>query len=800
MTKTKIKELLKSQILILDGATGTELQKKGLPAGVCPELWCLDHPDIIKDVHAAYAGAGAQIVYTCTFGANRFKLQQYHAEKDVYSVNRQLALLAKKACGDKALVAGDIGPTGLFIEPFGSLAFEEAVEAFQQQARGLLDGGCDLLVIETMIDIQETRAALLAVKELSNIFTITSLTFEKDGHTLGGTPPESAIITLQSLGADTAGCNCSTGPEQMAAIIAAMKPYATIPLLAKPNAGMPRLEGSQTVFDMDAQNFAASARKLARAGANLLGGCCGTTPAHIAALTKAVGGKKPVKPRRSSLSALSSATSFIEFRDNQPLLIIGERINPTGKKALQQELAEGQYSLVRQMAREQEAQGASLLDINVGQPGLDEAQTARQVISLLSVASRLPLVIDSSRVETIEAALRLYPGRMLINSISGEKEKLARLLPLAAKYGAMFILLPLTDGDIPKTAARRQEIIQAIFGKAQEFGLTKDDFVVDGLVMAVASDTQAARETLATVRLCNKRLKSKTLLGLSNVSFGMPGRPWLNASFLAMAQYCGLTMAIANPAGIELMNVKKASDALMAKDQASINFIHHFSQQAQALPSQGAQNNLSPEEKIAQAVLDGNGDQIVALLDQALKGGQTAHRLVDEILIPAIVRVGDLYEKKVYFLPQLMAAAETMKKALSHLDPYLKTKPGLEKGKVLLATVRGDIHDIGKNIVALLLKNYGYRVIDLGKDVPDQAIIDAAKTQCPDIIGLSALMTTTMINMKEVIALARAQGVAAHFLAGGAVVTQAYAESIGAFFAKDGVAAVKAIEKLLAKN
>ena len=800
MTKSlKIKNLLDKQVIILDGATGTELQEKGMLAGVCPEIWCLENPTVIQGVHASYQKAGAQVVYTCTFGANRFKLKQYGVKKDVYSVNRELARLAKQACGKKTLIAGDIGPTGLFIEPFGPLSFEEAVDAFREQARGLIDGGCDLIVIETMIDIQEARAALLAVKELSDIFTMVSMTYEKDGHTLGGTPPESALITLQSLGADAVGCNCSAGPEQMVEFITAMKPYATVPLLAKPNAGMPRLEGLKTVFDMDAKIFAAYAKKLVAAGANLLGGCCGTTPDHIQSLVKAVTGRKPVKPRRTSVAALSSARSFLHLDENQSLFVVGERINPTGKKALQQELMEGKMSIIRQMAQEQEAQGASLLDINIGQPGIDEVQTIKKVIGLLSTSARLPLVIDSSRVETIEAALRIYPGRMLINSISGEKEKLARLLPLAAKYGAMFILLPLTDGDIPHTAKKRQMVIQSIFQKAQKFGLTKDDFIVDGLTMAVASDATAARETLATLGWCKKTFKCKTILGLSNVSFGMPGRPWLNAAFLAMAQYCGLTMAIANPASVELMNVKKASDMLIAKDKAALHFINHFAEPSAAVLPKSAGGDVSPEEKVTAAILDGDRDHIATLIEAVLKGGRTAGVLVDEILIPAIVRVGDMYEKKIYFLPQLMAAAEAMKKALIYLDPYLKKTTAAEKGKVILATVRGDIHDIGKNIVALLLRNYGYSVIDLGKDVRDEVIIEAAKKEKPDVIGLSALMTTTMVNMKEVIRLVRAQGIKTDFLVGGAVVTEAYAASIGASFAKDGVAAVRVIDQLMKK-
>jgi 5-methyltetrahydrofolate--homocysteine methyltransferase len=797
--KIKIKRLLRDSIVIADGATGTELQKKGLPAGACPEAWCLENPQVLRAVHLSYVGSGAQIVYTCTFGANRFKLQQYGMADQVYRINRELARLAKKACGAKTLVAGDIGPTGLFIEPFGPLAFEEAVAAFREQVRGLIDGGCDLIVIETMIDIQESRAALLAVKEIADIFTIVSMTYEEDGRTLSGTDAASALVTLQALGADAVGCNCSTGPGKMVEVIKTMKPYATVPLLAKPNAGLPRLENGKTVFDMEAKAFASFGEQFVQAGANMLGGCCGTTPAHIRELARATAGCKPQPPVRKSISALSSARGFLYLDENQPLFIIGERINPTGKKALQQELTEGKTSIIRQMAAEQEKQGANLLDVNVGQPGIDEVATIKSVIGLLSTISRLPLAIDSSKIETIEAALRIYPGRMLINSISGETEKLSRLLPLAAKYGAMFILLPLTAGEIPGTAQGRKKVIQNIYREAKKYSLTKDDFVVDCLVMAVASDPQAARETIETVRWCRTSFKSKTILGISNVSFGMPGRSWLNATFLAMAQYCGLTMAIANPASAELMNMKKAADVLVAGKNAARYFIEHFTSQTAPAPGGTGKEILTPADKIAAAIMDGDRDNIIGLLTEALAAGGKAAELIDAVMIPAIVRVGDLYEKKVYFLPQLMAAAETMKKALAFLEPHLQKTAAADKGKIILATVRGDIHDIGKNIVALLLRNYGYCVIDLGKDVDDQVIIDAAKSENPGIIGLSALMTTTMVNMKEVISLARNQGIKTDFLIGGAVVTEAYAQSIGAFFAKDGVEAVKIVEKIINK-
>ena len=438
-----------------------------------------------------------------------------------------------------------------------------------------------------------------------------------------------------------------------------------------------------------------------------------------------------------------------------------------------------------------------MLDINVGQPVIDEVKTIKAVIGLLTTAIKLPLVVDSSRIETIEAALRIYPGRMLINSISGEKEKMARLLPLAAKYGAMFILLPLTEGELPKTAPKRQTLVKNIFQKAKKFGFTKDDFIVDCLVMAVASDPNAAQETLKTLYWCTHTFKSKTNLGLSNVSFGMPGRPWLIATFLAMAQFCGLTMAIANPASTELMNVKKAGDILIAKDKDALRFIEHFSAQANVNSVPAAIKILTPQEKIASAIMEGDRENILSFIEAALSAGGSAPELVNKVMIPSIVRVGDLYEKKIYFLPQLMAAAETMKKALGFLEPLLKRDAAGNKGKIVLATVKGDIHDIGKNIVALLLRNYGYHVIDLGKDVAAETIITAAKKQNSDVIALSALMTTTMVNMKDLITLARAKGITKPFMIGGAVVTEAYANSIGASFAKDGVEAVRVVEKLI---
>ena len=789
---------MKKKILLLDGATGTELQKGGMLSDVCPEMWCLENRDVISNIHAAYRQAGSDIVYTCTFGANRFKLAHYRIA-DVRGINRELALLAKQAAGRDALIAGDIGPTGKFVEPFGDLPFEEAVEAFKEQVLGLLEGGVDLFVIETMMDIQEARAALLAVKETCGYFTIVTMTYEKNGRTLNGTDPVTALITLQSLGADAIGCNCSGGPDMMVGLIATMKPYATVPLAAKPNAGIPQLVGRNTVFNMDALEFAAFGTKFAASGINMLGGCCGTTPEHIEALKRGIKNEQPLAPLRKSLGAVSSAFNFKVLDRDKPLFIIGERLNPTGRKALQEELLEGKMSLVRQMAKEQEEKGADLLDVNVGVPGIDEVKAIRDILRLLSTTTGLPLVIDSSRVETMETALRLYPGRALVNSISGEREKLAKLLPLTAKYGAMFILMPLTDSDVPETAERRKPVIKSVFQAARRFGFTKDDIIVDGLVMTVASNPQAALEAIKTVAWCVDQLGCRTLLGLSNVSFGMPGRKWMDATLLAMGQAYGLTMAIANPESAEIMGVKMAGDLFLQKDRDASSYIAYFSSRPGTNKRDRPAEDLSPAQKVHQAILEGNREDIITLVTDAIISGMDAAKLVDDVMIPAIVLVGKLFDEKRYFLPQLIASAEAMKEVLGYLEPKLKSDRPLQGGKgvVLLATVRGDIHDIGKNIVALLLRNHGYDVIDLGKDLPAEEIVGAAKRTRPDVVGLSALMTTTMVNMKDVIGLAKKEGLTCKFMVGGAVMTKSYAASLGATYAKDGVEAVRVVEQLI---
>ncbi|MDD4955543.1 MAG: homocysteine S-methyltransferase family protein [Candidatus Omnitrophica bacterium] len=794
--KNKINYLLKRKIVILDGAMGTELYKRGMPEKAVPEEWCLEHPGILKEIHSAYKNAGSDIIYAATFGANRIKLRGRNI-KNVKQINRDLCLLAKESAGSNCLVAGDIGGLGVFIEPFGKLSFEEAVDIFKEQISAQIDGGADLFVIETMIDIQEARAALIAVKELCDKFTIVTMTYEAGGRTLNGTTPEAALITLQSLGADCVGANCSTGPEDMLKIARKLKPYATVPLAVKPNAGMPKLVSNQAYFSMKPKEFGAFAKDFAAAGVNMLGGCCGTTPQHIYEAKVKLTGKKPVKPFRKTISALSSARSFLFLENQKDVLIAGESINPTGRPHLQQELKKGKTALIGQLAGEQKQNNADLLDVNVGVPEANEERLMIDAISLLSRLSDLPLAIDSSSIKVIEKALRFYPGRALINSISGEEAKLKPLLNLAKKYGAMFIVLPIAGRAIPKTIAERKNIIKNILKEAKKTGLSVKDLIVDCLVLTVSSRPTAALDVLKTISWCRKDLKAYTIAGLSNISFGLPRRDIINTTFLNMAKKSGLSLAIANPLQKKKLIDRRAKDLLLNKKGAAAKFILHYSGSADKRIKYEPDKKLSLEEKIKMAVVEGSKDSIASLIHTALKAGKNPLSLMQDILVPAIMDVGKLFEKKEYFLPQLIASAESMKRGTEVLVPFIKKeKPEEKKAIIILATVEGDIHDIGKNIVALLLDNYGFKIIDLGKDISAQKIIAAAKKHKPSIVGLSALMTTTMVNMKKVIDLAHKERLKCKFMVGGAVVTKSFADSISASYAKDAIAAVHIAKEL----
>ena len=816
MTREAFRELVKKGPVLLDGATGTNLQKAGMPVGVCPEQWILENSEVLIDLQKRYVEAGTDILFASIFTARRIKLKEYGLEDHLEEMNRKLVALSKEAAkGTNALVAGDLTMTGEQLYPLGDLMFEDLVDVYKEQAKIIADAGADLFVVETMMSLQECRAAVLAIREVCDLPVMVSLTYNEDGRTLYGTDPVTAVVVMQSLGADAVGMNCSTGPEAMLEPIAKMAEYAAIPLLAKPNAGMPELIDGQTVFNVEPEEFAEVGKKLVEEGAAIIGGCCGTTPEHIRALKEAVKGIPVKAPLQTKRRMLTSERKSVEITLDGRFMVIGERINPTGKKKLQAELKEGSLNLVRTMALEQEENGASILDINMGMNGIDEKEMMLRTIYEVTSTVDCPLCIDSSHVDIIEAALRIYPGRALINSISLEKEKFEKLLPIAKKYGAMFILLPLSDEGLPKDSAEKHGIIRTIMDEAVRIGMAKEDIIVDGLVATIGANPNAALECFETFSYCKNELELPTACGLSNISFGLPERTYVNTAFLTMAIANGLTMAIANPSQELLMNAAFASDMLLNKKESDIRYIERMNflsekyagmervmvQKTPAGTSAagGETRKESTGSGVFQAVLKGNKEHVLEEVKKMLDGGAKPDEIINEHLIAAINEVGELFDKKKYFLPQLISSANTMKLAIEYLEPMLERSNTEAMATIVVATVEGDIHDIGKNLVVLMLKNYGYHVIDLGKDVPADVIVDTAMNEGAKVIGLSALMTTTMMRMKDVVELAKEKGCTAKIVIGGAAITESFSDEIGADgYSKDAAECVKLVERLLA--
>ncbi len=809
MNRNEFRSLLENRILCLDGATGTNLMAAGMPLGVCPEQWVLDHPEVLIRLQTQFLEAGTNILYASTFTCNRIKLREYHLEDQTVEMNRKLVAISREAvhrCNGRGYVAGDMTMTGRQLRPIGDLAFEDLVEVYKEQAGALIDAGVDLMVVETMMSLQECRAALLAIREISqDIPVMVSMTFNEDGKTLYGTPPEVAVTVLQGLGADAVGLNCSTGPEEMTGLLQRMKKYATVPVFAKPNAGMPELEDGVSVYKMTPEHFASCIRELVDAGANLCGGCCGSNPDHIRAMKQSVRAAEPIQPLGVKPRVLTSERSLQEINLDGPFLVVGERINPTGKKKLQAELREGSLNLVSEMAVSQEENHAAVLDINMGMNGIDEKEMMLRVIEEVTQLTGLPLCIDSSHVDIIEAALRVYPGRALINSVSLESKKTRPLFRIAKKYNAMCILLPVSDEGLPATMEEKRSRVEELVRIALEEGLSMEDLVVDGLVSTVGADRNAARMTLDTIAFCHDVLKLPTICGLSNISFGLPERIAVNTAFLTMAIAKGLTMAIANPGQDPLMNAAYASDLLLAKEDADKLYV----EQVRAVPMAGApaaapekKENKTGEPSVSPAydcVINGSKGKIVEVVKEELSRGKEAREIIDHELIPAITRVGELFEEKRFFLPQLISGANAMDAAIAYLAPMLGSGETTEpKGTVVFASVEGDVHEIGKNLCCLMLRNYGYTVIDLGKDVPAADIIAAAKEHKADIIGLSALMTTTMMKMKEVVETAKKEHCSAKIIIGGAVISQSFADEIGADgYSRDANECVKLVDRLL---
>jgi 5-methyltetrahydrofolate--homocysteine methyltransferase len=853
MTRQEFLDLIKEKkIMFLDGATGTNLMKEGLPAGACTEEWILENPEVIKKLQKSYVDAGSDIIYAPTFTGNRIKLKNFGLEDRIEEINTKLVELGKESARSKALVAGDITMTGRQLKPMGDLDFEELIEVYKEQIKILDKAGCDILVVETMMSLQECRAALIAAKEVSDIAVIVTLTFEGDGRTLFGTDAKTAAIVMESLGAAAVGANCGTGPDNMVDIIADMASVTTIPIIAKPNAGLPVVtEDGSTEYDMDCDTFVTEMEKLLNAGASIIGGCCGTTPAYIKGIhdkyAAAFDADKTLsKPdgstftrRQDGVRFLTSERETVAFKLDDPFMIVGERINPTGKKKLQAELREGKLDMVCDFVSQQEDDGAAILDVNVGMSGIDEKQMMSDVLDEIIPLTSLPLCIDTSDESTMEMALRKYPGRALINSISLEKDKAERFLPLAKKYGAMFIALPVGPKGLPGSLEEKHEFIDALCEKAYAHGLRKEDIVVDGLVATIGANPNAALETLSTISYC-KENGLATICGLSNISFGLPQRAFINTAFLTMAIANGLTMAICNPSQELLVNSAFASDLLRHKEEADLRYIERMDRydgmnvQVVSVPKgqklvaensaagsaqpnaegnkektkDAALGNSEPVDektefynKVRTDVMKGSKRTIEKDTLDAVAAGCEPKVILNEYLMPAINEVGDLFDKGKYFLPQLIASAEAMKLSIARLEPLLNEgdeEGAKDKDTIVIATVHGDIHDIGKNLVALMLKNHGFNVIDLGKDVPSEKIVDTALSENAKIICLSALMTTTMQEMKNVVKLAKEKSCNAKILIGGAVVTEDYAWEIGADgYSSDAANCVVVVRKII---
>ncbi len=779
------------------------LQAAGLPAGYCPELWNLENPAAISKIHQTYIANGADIIETNTFGANRIKLEHYGLADQVATLNEAAVKAARAACAPHTKIAGSVGPTGKLLEPLGDLNFDTAVDVFQEQIRALVAADVDMIIIETIIDLQEMRAALIAAKTVTTKPVICQLSFGADGRTITGTDPETAAIVLSALGADVIGANCSLGPAQLLQVIEQLALHAQTPISVQPNAGMPELIHGETVFPMTPAEMAEWAPKLAAAGASYIGGCCGTTPAHIQAVKTAllhVSVTRQARQRRFDL-ALTSRTRTVHIGSKQPLALIGERINPTGRKAMAAEIKAGNFIGVKKEALGQVAAGAKILDVNMGVPGIDQAAAMTTVFHELSMLVDVPLVIDTTDAAALECALKAYPGRALINSVSAESERLASFLPLAKKYGAAILCLPLSDKGVPRTAAERLQCARQIIAAAFAAGLKPNDFLLDALVLTTAAEQNAALETLATLRLYRQELGYPSTMGLSNVSFGLPQRPIVNAAFCAMALEAGLDAPILNPYDERMKETLAAAAALRGEDPCGQQYSLLYAPNSAPLEAKSAALTLDTLGQIKSAVLQGEKESVIPLVEQALQEGFSSLVITDNALTAAMNEIGIAFGAGRCFLPQVLLAAETMRSAFLTLKKHLPAEAETYLGTVVIATVKGDIHDLGKNIVAALLENNGFKVIDLGKDVAPDCIVEAVRIHKPDIVGLCALMTTTMTKIDETIAAIKEAGLSPYTIVGGAVLTKEYALAAAAdCFAANGVDAVTLAKSFMKEN
>jgi len=779
-----IREILQNEVLILDGAMGTMLQKAGIPAGVIPESYNITNKDIIFNIHKQYVDAGADVITANTFGASPLKLMgtNYSCE-DVIS---NAICIAKHAAGDKAYVALDVGPLGEMLEPLGSLSKETAYNYFKEQIELGVKYGADLIIIETMTDLGEAKMACLAARENSELPVICTMSFEENGRTFTGCTPSAAALTLSPL-ADAVGVNCSLGPKQLGGIVDEFLVYSSVPVALSPNAGMPIVSNNNVYYDIDAEQFAQSAVEYYNNGVGVFGGCCGTTPEHIKMLKSALGGNKIKRKAYSFPSAVCTANKTVVI--DRPR-VIGERINPTGKKRFKQALVENDMGYILDQAVSQIDAGADILDVNTGLPEIDEVAMLYNVVKEITSVTDTPLQIDSSNPEAVEKALRYYNGKAIVNSVNGEQRSMNSILPIVKKYGASVIILTLDENGIPKKAEDRVRVAKKVVEKAISIGIPKEDLFVDCLTLTVSAQQEDAVETLKAVRMVKEQLGLKTVLGVSNISFGLPNREYINETFLAQALIMGLDLPIINPNAQGMMKQVMCHNVISNIDVNSENYIAKYSEVAEQPVMQAA-----TQPNLIEAVVAGNKGNAYSITKEMLKTSDGID-IVDNHLIPALDIVGDKYEKGTVFLPQLIRSAETVKAAFECIKETMPGDNSINKGTVIVATVKGDIHDIGKNIVKVILENYGFKVIDLGKDVPPDDIVKCAVDNNVTLVGLSALMTTTVGAMKETIEMLKEKKPDAVTMVGGAVLNEDYAKMIGAdVYAKDAKAAAQFAKK-----